>query len=139
MTTVRYSTSLRIFTKTVDPDEICRTLGKTAKVKNKIGEARTTLKGQPLEGVYERSYCVFELPPREGEELHTLLARSVDDLKKGPKCKPKEELVTVEENSSTPFAFYHKTGEHRNNVKLWHEYEYYWRAQRVTAPLPPSK
>jgi hypothetical protein len=81
MTTFRYSVSLRVTTKTIDPDEICKTLGITPKIKHKIGEARKTPKGQSLEGVYERSYCLFDLISREGEELHEMLARIIDDLK----------------------------------------------------------
>ncbi len=46
-----------------------------------------------------------------------------------------EELVTTVSDSATPFATYCKTGKHRNNVKAWHEYEYYWNAYKVTEPL----
>jgi hypothetical protein len=51
------------------------------------------------------------------------------------KCTPHEELVTTVSDSSTPFATYYKSGEHRNGVKVWHEYEYYWNAYKVTEPL----
>ncbi len=51
------------------------------------------------------------------------------------KCTPHEELVTTISDSSTPFATYYKNGEHRNGVKVWHEYEYYWNAYKVTEPL----
>lgn len=51
------------------------------------------------------------------------------------KCTPHEELVTTVSDSSTPFAIYYKSGEHRNGVKVWHEYEYYWNAYKVTEPL----
>ena len=51
------------------------------------------------------------------------------------KCTPHEELVTTVSDSSTPFATYYKKGEHRNGVKVWHEYEYYWNAYKVTEPL----
>jgi hypothetical protein len=50
-------------------------------------------------------------------------------------CTPHEELVTTISDSSTPFATYYKSGEHRNGVKVWHEYEYYWNAYKVTEPL----
>ncbi len=51
------------------------------------------------------------------------------------KCTPHEELVTTISDSATPFATYYKNGEHRNGVKVWHEYEYYWNAYKVTEPL----
>ncbi|BDQ03653.1 MAG: hypothetical protein KatS3mg036_0354 [Ignavibacterium sp.] len=34
-----------------------------------------------------------------------------------------------------PFATFHKTGTHRNNKSMWHEYEYTWRAYKLTTPL----
>lgn len=34
-----------------------------------------------------------------------------------------------------PFATFHKTGMHRNNKSMWHEYEYTWRAYKLTTPL----
>ena len=53
----------------------------------------------------------------------------------GSNCTPHEELVTTVSDSATPFATYYKSGEHRNGVKVWHEYEYYWNAYKVTEPL----
>lgn len=51
--------------------------------------------------------------------------------------------VTVPEKQSKqkkvfhnmPFATFHKTGTHRNNKSMWHEYEYTWRAYKLTSPL----
>lgn len=51
--------------------------------------------------------------------------------------------VTVPEKQSKqkkvfhdmPFATFHKTGTHRNNKSMWHEYEYTWRAYKLTTPL----
>lgn len=34
-----------------------------------------------------------------------------------------------------PFAVFHKNGTHRNNKSMWHEYEYTWRAYKLTTPL----
>ena len=53
----------------------------------------------------------------------------------GSNCTPHEELMTTVSDSATPFATYYKSGEHRNGVKVWHEYEYYWNAYKVTEPL----
>ena len=50
-------------------------------------------------------------------------------------CTPHDELVTTYVDSATPFATYYKKGEHRNGVQVWHEYEYYWNAYKVTEPL----
>ena len=53
-------------------------------------------------------------------------------------CTPHEELQTTYKDSATPFATFYKTGEHRNNVQVWHEYEYSWNAFKVTEPLSIS-
>jgi hypothetical protein len=37
-------------------------------------------------------------------------------------------------NFETPFAFFHEKGKQRNNVKVWHEYEYNWRVFKLTEP-----
>ena len=37
-------------------------------------------------------------------------------------------------NFDTPFAVFHKAGKQRNNVRVWHEYEYNWRAFKLTEP-----
>ena len=35
---------------------------------------------------------------------------------------------------STPIASFHKAGKQRNNVRIWHEYEYNWSAYKLTKP-----
>jgi hypothetical protein len=37
-------------------------------------------------------------------------------------------------NFTTPFAVFHEKGKHRNNVSVWHEYEYNWRMFKLTEP-----
>ena len=37
-------------------------------------------------------------------------------------------------NFETPFAVFHEKGIQRNNVKVWHEYEYNWRVFKLTEP-----
>jgi hypothetical protein len=49
---------------------------------------------------------------------------------------PHEQNVATDSYSKTPFAIMHKTGEHRNNTEVWHEYEYFLHAHKVTSPLP---
>jgi hypothetical protein len=60
-----------------------------------------------------------------------------------PTCKdsgvPHEVTVAHDMSMGSPFATFHKTGEHRNNVKVWHEYEYFWYAHQVTKPLPTAQ
>ncbi|MBK8274271.1 MAG: DUF4279 domain-containing protein [Nitrospira sp.] len=76
----RYVVSLRIFSQTIDPSEVCEQLGMEPKWKHKIGEPRTNPKGVLLGGVYDWSYCSFSLIPHADEELHEMLNRIVDDL-----------------------------------------------------------
>jgi hypothetical protein len=60
-----------------------------------------------------------------------------------PTCKdsgvPHEVTVAHDTSMGSPFATFHKTGEHRNNVKVWHEYEYFWYAHQVTKPSPSAQ
>lgn len=35
----------------------------------------------------------------------------------------------------SPFATFRETGTQRNGVKVWHEYDYYWNAHKVTEPV----
>lgn len=82
MNEFRFSVSLRLFTKTVEPDEICALLGLGAKWKNKIGEPRVNPKGTPIGGFYESSYCSFRLVQIDGERLHDMLNRVAENLAK---------------------------------------------------------
>lgn len=47
---------------------------------------------------------------------------------------PHEVTVAHDVAMNSPFATFHKTGEHRNNVKVWHEFEYFWYAHQITRP-----
>lgn len=76
----KFSVSLRVFSQVVDPSEICEQLGLEAKWKHKIGEPRTTPKGVPLDGVYDRNYCSFNLNRKDDEELHEMLDRITNNL-----------------------------------------------------------
>jgi hypothetical protein len=55
-------------------------LGLQPEWKRKIGEPRTTPTGVLLGGVYDWSYCTFNLIPHADEELHEMLDRVVDGL-----------------------------------------------------------
>ncbi|MGQ9643288.1 MAG: hypothetical protein ACUVT3_05480 [Ignavibacterium sp.] len=48
---------------------------------------------------------------------------------------PEEKTTEKEVYQDSPFATFHKTGTHRNNKSMWHEYEYTWRAYKLTTPL----
>lgn len=76
----RFSVSLRTFSVDVFPNEICDILGLVPRWKNVIGESRKNPNDEPLDGVYERSYCSFDLTQHEGEELSELLDRIADEL-----------------------------------------------------------
>lgn len=76
----RFAVSLRVFSQTVDPSEICEQIGLEPKWKHTIGEPRKNLKGLLLGGVYDCSYCSFSLIRNGDEELHEMLDRIVDGL-----------------------------------------------------------
>ena len=76
----QFSVSLRVFSQTVDPAEVCGQLALEPKWKHKIGEPRTNPKGIHLGGVYDCSYCSFSLIRQGDEELHEMLDRVVDGL-----------------------------------------------------------
>ena len=48
---------------------------------------------------------------------------------------PRKETKSKKIYRNSPFATFHKTGTHRNNKSMWHEYEYTWRAYKLTTPL----
>ncbi|WP_081262432.1 DUF4279 domain-containing protein [Ralstonia solanacearum] len=77
-----FSVSLRFFTQTVEPDEICTVLGLEPKWKHRIGDPRISPNGTLLGGVYKRSYCSFGLNRVDYEELHDMLNWAVEDLAK---------------------------------------------------------
>ncbi|HWR37378.1 MAG TPA: hypothetical protein VN622_16070 [Clostridia bacterium] len=57
--------------------------------------------------------------------------------KEGKKYKVPHEVTTAKDTySKLPFATLHKSGQNRNKVKVWHEYEYFIHAHRVTEPMP---
>jgi hypothetical protein len=47
---------------------------------------------------------------------------------------PEEITFEKEIYQETPFATFQKSGTHRNNVKVWQEYEYFWNAHKLTEP-----
>ena len=80
MHTFRFAVSLRVFSQTIDPSEICTQLGLVPKWRHKIGEPRVNPKGVPLGGFYDSSYCSFSLIRQGEEELHEMLDRIVGEL-----------------------------------------------------------
>lgn len=48
---------------------------------------------------------------------------------------PEKRTVKKIVKHESPFAVFHKNGTHRNNKSMWHEYEYTWRAYKLTTPL----
>ncbi|MEJ5262846.1 MAG: hypothetical protein WHT45_09210 [Ignavibacterium sp.] len=48
---------------------------------------------------------------------------------------PEKRTVKKIAKHESPFAVFHKNGTHRNNKSMWHEYEYTWRAYKLTTPL----
>lgn len=48
-----------------------------------------------------------------------------------PEKQTKQKIISHD----LPFTTFHKTGTHRNNKSMWHEYEYTWHAYKLTTPL----
>jgi uncharacterized protein DUF4279 len=61
MNSYQYDISLRVRHPSLDPAEITSALGLNPSRSWRAGEARTTPKGNPLEGRYSNSYCVVKL------------------------------------------------------------------------------
>lgn len=60
--------------------------------------------------------------------------------KNGKTYKVPHEVTMVKDTiSNTPFAVFHKTGEHRNGNAKWHEYEYFYYAHQIMKPLEATK
>ncbi|MGB5289162.1 MAG: hypothetical protein WBQ32_15810 [Ignavibacteriaceae bacterium] len=47
---------------------------------------------------------------------------------------PEEITIEKEIYQDAPFATFEEAGSHRNNVKVWQEYEYFWNAHKLTEP-----
>lgn len=87
MNPFQFDISLRVFHPSLLPAEIWRHLELEADLENGVGQPRSTPKGQPLEGSYRLTYCLFNLS-RVGEEaLHETIERIAVQL------KPKEEFL----------------------------------------------
>ena len=80
MNPFKFDVSLRFSGKAIDPAEMRARLGFEPEFQHKIGEQRTTPKGDILEGVYKTSYCCFSYTRRQNEELSEMLARIVESL-----------------------------------------------------------
>lgn len=61
MHSFKYKVSFRIVHPNIDPDDLCQKLNLDAKRKWRVGDQKKTPKGNVLKGVYNYSYCVFEL------------------------------------------------------------------------------
>lgn len=80
MTPFRYKVSLRFTGHVLEPAAISERLGLAPQFARKMGAARTTPKGDPLEGTYASNYCSFKLDPRTDEPLDAMLLRVVSGL-----------------------------------------------------------
>jgi len=47
---------------------------------------------------------------------------------------PTKETKSKKIYRSSPFATFHESGVHRNKKSMWHEYEYFWNAHKLTEP-----
>jgi hypothetical protein len=80
-----YHVSFRVFHPTMDPQEICNELGMKAETMWKSGTRRQTPRGTSLSGVYENTYCSFELRHSASTNLISFLRRSTRNRRKHKK------------------------------------------------------
>jgi hypothetical protein len=78
----KFAISLRIFSRTVDPLEMCDELGLKPKWSHRLGDSRKNPKGLDLGGIHDQSYCSFALERKDDEELHDSIGRISDELKR---------------------------------------------------------
>ena len=82
MNPYRFSLSLRLRHPILPAAAIESALSRRAKVVHSVGEARKTPKGELLEGIYERTYCSFELSSGDDTKLNIEIARWNHELSK---------------------------------------------------------
>ncbi|MDQ1158898.1 hypothetical protein QE385_003225 [Sphingomonas sp. SORGH_AS 950] len=75
-----YRVTLQVRHPDADPEKIVAAIGRAARRYWKVGEARTTLTGEPLSGTYQESYCVFDHGGSEDGQLASFLRRTLVDL-----------------------------------------------------------
>lgn len=80
MNAFKFKISLRFFGKSFDPHELSAQLGIEATYIRKIGERRITPKGTILDGVYDESYCSFDIGRNAKEGLCEVLERAANSL-----------------------------------------------------------
>ncbi|MBS1993582.1 MAG: DUF4279 domain-containing protein [Cyanobacteria bacterium SZAS LIN-3] len=100
MNPFKYNLSLRVFTKTVEPADICAQLGLEPSIMRKTGERRTAPNGVPLEGVNDCSFCLFRLSQLEDELLADMIERISSTL------LPHQELFHRIGNTGGKVSFY---------------------------------
>ncbi|MBT8494423.1 MAG: hypothetical protein KJO07_15310, partial [Deltaproteobacteria bacterium] len=76
----------------------------------------------------------------------TSYERKIDIIKKkikNPQTGKKETLRYQRKHThansdyqDSPFATFYERGKHRNRVRVWQEYEYFWSAYKLTEPKP---
>jgi hypothetical protein len=77
----RYGISLRFEHPEITPEAISEGLGLLPNVRSwKVGDPRTTPKGDPLTGVYRSTYWCAKMAKGEGKDLAAKLETVVADL-----------------------------------------------------------
>lgn len=77
MNRFKFSLSLRVFSRSIDPSEISARLNLSPKWYNRAGEARRTPKGKVVGGLYDLNYCSFVLDANGDSDLHEVVSRNV--------------------------------------------------------------
>jgi len=77
---MRYKLSLRLFSKHFKAAEITAQITWRAKITQSIGDLRNTPKGQPLVGLYDETYCLFEITHDSKESLEDCVSRVLEEI-----------------------------------------------------------
>lgn len=80
MNSYQYRIAFRVFHPRISGEEICARIGLPVSRKWNVGEQRTTVGGEPLQGMNGRSYCLFYLDFPEISDIAAALQAAVGVL-----------------------------------------------------------
>lgn len=80
MSSDKYEASLRIFHPTQRAERIVDKVSLKCTLMQSVGDDRNTPKGAKLEGVYDRTYILYDLPRDNDERIEDLLRRVSNDI-----------------------------------------------------------
>lgn len=75
MSAARYTISLRIFHPTRRANDIAKHIGLNCRIRQSAGDGRQTSNGNKLEGIYDRTFVLFDIPEEKGKGLEDVLRK----------------------------------------------------------------